>query len=228
MKLLVVIPARAGSKRAPKKNLRMLGGKPLIQWTIETARSLDNICDVLITSNDTSVLNFCEKFKKIILCHRPEIISNDEAKMIDVLRHAADWYTNQYQKIDGVVLLQPTSPFRETNIVNKAINLFIKSYPSSVMSVTKTRENPLWTMKLTRGKLQQKIMLSDFDKYMQDFDRTYLLNGSLYIVSSKQLKKRTLYSKQIFPIIINSPKQSVDIDTEEDFQLAELFVKVKI
>jgi CMP-N-acetylneuraminic acid synthetase len=112
VKILALIPARGGSKRLPGKNIRILQEKPLIVWSIEVAKGIPEICDILVSTNDLAILSVCKEAGALVPWLRPASLATDEASSIDVAIHALDWYESEKGAIDGVMLLQPTSPFR--------------------------------------------------------------------------------------------------------------------
>ena len=133
MKILAIIPARKGSKRLKKKNILKLGNKSLIQITIEFAKKIKSISDIIVSTDDTDVIKIAKKLSVKAPFVRPFYLADDKASMTDVCLHALNFYEKNYQKVDAIILLQPTSPFRSIDSVNNAINKFIisKSKPST-------------------------------------------------------------------------------------------------
>ena len=112
MRILALIPARSGSKRVPDKNIRLLGGKPLIVWTIVMALGITGICDVLVSTDSIEIQTISSAAGAKVPWLRPDQIATDEASSVDVAIHALDWYEKECGEIGGLLLLQPTSPFR--------------------------------------------------------------------------------------------------------------------
>lgn len=227
MKILAIIPARAGSKRLPRKNTSMLGGKPLFYWSIDVAKKVTEISDILITTDDQYVIDLCSKYKDVKICFRPPELSTDEAKTIDVIKHAIEFYKKTYDDIDGVILLQPTSPFRSVDSIHKAIKFFVKNKSVSIVSVSKIRENPSWMFKFIDNSFLPLIESKDLNKELKKLNSVYILNGSIYLFPPIQLKKNSLISTDSIPIVIDSYEESIDIDTKFDFELAEFFLSKK-
>ena len=115
---LAIIPARAGSKRIPNKNLQLLSNKPMIQYTIEAAISSLQKSNIIISSNDVKVHNIAKKFGLNVPFIRPSKLSTETATTSSVILHAIQWYRKQHGFIpDNLILLQPTSPFRDRKSV---------------------------------------------------------------------------------------------------------------
>lgn len=112
---MAVIPARGGSKRLPGKNIRILGNKPLIAWSIDVVKGIPEICDVLVSTEDEKIAEIAKEFNAFVPWLRPIELATDTATSIEVILHALDWYEREKQEVDGVILLQPTSPFRRRN-----------------------------------------------------------------------------------------------------------------
>ena len=125
---LAIIPARAGSKRIPNKNLQLIGNKPMIQFTIEAAISSLEKSNIIISSNDVKVHNIAKKFGLNVPFIRPNELSTETASTSSVILHAIQWYKKQHRFIpDNLILLQPTSPFRTAGDIKKSMKQFITS-----------------------------------------------------------------------------------------------------
>ncbi len=121
-KVLAIIPARGGSKGVPSKNIKDLGGKPLIAWTIEAAKSVKEIDSVIVSSDSELIISVAKKHGAEVPFKRPEELATDGAKSIDVINHAMDFFEGKY---DIVVVLQPTSPLRSAHHVRSALKDFM-------------------------------------------------------------------------------------------------------
>lgn len=224
MKILAIIPARSGSKRVVGKNMKLLKGKPLIAWTFDCVVGFPEICDRLVSTDSGEIAEFSMSCGAIVPWLRPAALSGDEASSVDVILHALDWYEANVQKVDGVLMLQPTSPFRLHQSIAKSIELF-KSEDGrcSVVSVSKSSSHPDWTYKVTKKFMEPYIDgKGNISNRSQDLVDAYTLNGSIYLCSPSDLRKnKTFIGQHCIPLIINSEKESLDIDTEWDWMLAE-------
>lgn len=228
LKILAVIPARAGSKRLPGKNKRVLGGKPLVVWSIEIVLDLPNICDVIVSTDDPEIAEIAKWAGATVPWLRPEELSSDTASSSEVALHALDWYESRYGAVDGLLLLQPTTPFRKRERLLEAIALFSKNQDFPVISVCKTHAHPLWTFKM-----EDSFCIPFFDHHAlssrsQDLLPAFIPNGSIYLCSSILLKQtRKIIHDRNTALVMDSGKESVDIDSELDFYMAEYLVTVR-
>ncbi|HIF59709.1 MAG TPA: acylneuraminate cytidylyltransferase family protein, partial [Rhodospirillales bacterium] len=124
MRILALITARGGSKRIPGKNIRPLGGKPLIVWSINVAKDIAGIVDILVSTDDKNILEIAKSAGALVPWSRPPELATDTASSVDVCLHALAWYEKEIGRIDGLMLLQPTSPFRSRKSVLRGIELF--------------------------------------------------------------------------------------------------------
>ena len=125
-KILALITARKNSKRLPKKNLKKIGDKTLVEWSISSAKNISEIIDVFVTTDDSEILKISKKNGAISPWLRPKYLSRDDTSSEDAVMHAVKWYEKNVSKFDGILLLQPTTPFRSKNNIKKAIRYFKK------------------------------------------------------------------------------------------------------
>lgn len=219
---LAVIPARGGSKRLPRKNLLDLAGKPLIAWTIEAAKNSKYI-DLFTVSTDDQELSYVSKKHGAEVLTRPSELATDTASSVDVVLHALN---AQNQPYDYLILLQPTSPLRTAQHIDEAIELLFDKNANAVISVCETDHSPLWANTLPEnGSMDNFIREEVKGKRSQDLPNYYHLNGAIYIINTAHIKE----SKSFIPArnsyaYTMSKKDSVDIDTDLDFELACLLI----
>ena len=219
MKILALIPARSGSKRVPNKNVRLLGGKPLIVWTIETALNTLGLCDVLVSTDSAETQTISSAAGASVPWLRPSQIANDEASSVDVAIHALDIYENEHGEVCGLLLLQPTSPFRTTDYIERGIAKYISGSGDSVVGVSPVRENPDWMVTIPQDQIKKYENQYGVDTRRENL---YVINGSFYLTSPVTLRERkSFYSARTRPLICKSVVESFDIDTEADFELAQ-------
>ena len=215
MKIVALIPARSGSKRLKNKNSKKLFGKPLITWTIKTALNVKEISKVFVSTNDKKIINICKKYDVQVPWKRPKKLCGDKVNTASIALHFLRWYEKRYSQPDAILLLQPTSPFRKKSSIIKAINTFKKNKNHAVVSfylINKKNADLIFfknTKTLTTAK---KIK----------YDQTLKLNGSIYLTCPKNLKKyKSFFKPSIIPLIQNTSKESIDIDTYEDWNIAK-------
>lgn len=224
MKLLFLIPARAGSKGLPGKNTKILGDKPLIRYSIDFV--LDNIKandELCISTNDDEVIRICNEAGIIIPFKRPEAFSNDEATSQNVILHALSFYSSIGKEFDAVMLLQPTSPFRLSEDFMQIVDIFSEDCEMAV-SVKVTKENPYFNLfeENSNGYLV-KSKSGNFTR-RQDCPNVYAFNGSIYLIKVSALKNTLIGNFTSIKKVIMPEERSIDIDTILDWNLAEFYL----
>jgi CMP-N,N'-diacetyllegionaminic acid synthase len=226
VKILALVVARGGSKRLPGKNIRPLGGVPLILWSINVANGIPEICDILVSTDDDVTANLCKEAGALVPWLRPAALASDEARSIDVVLHALDWYETEFGSVDGLLLLQPTSPFRSRETVAKGIELFKRNKTQkTVLGVTEAHDHPMWTFKIDEKSLVPYLGEAGLNTRSQDLKPAYVVNGSFYLSSPHEIRThKSFISEQTIPLIINSVEESIDIDTEWDWEIAQMVI----
>ena len=223
MRILALIPARGGSKRLPGKNTRTLGGKPLIAWSIDAAKNIGGICDILVSTDDPQIAAVSKEAGAYVPWLRPAEFATDTATSVDVALHALDWYEKARGAIDGLLLLQPTSPFRTPQTIRQGIELFRKNPMDLVLAVVCPHAHPLWALKLEGEYLVRYAPGSGLETRSQDLPQVYLPTGSLYVVAPAVLRAtRSFVGARAVPLLIEPPHEALDIDTVWDFKIAEM------
>lgn len=227
MERLIIIPARKGSKGLPNKNKLILGKIPLIQWSIEHALNELSGYDVLVTTDDLEIINLCKKLK-VGYRERSEDLASDSAMMIDVLADALSFYEQAAKKkIEEVILLQPTFPFRtNADAINfkKLLDNFKFDNIVSVIQVNDTHPARMY-------KIQDNYLVSIDEKYnnfnRQDLPPIYLRNGAYYAFKSQLIRERKLYGQNILPFVMDENNR-VNIDAPIDYLFAKLIYEESI
>ena len=228
MNILAIIPARAGSKRVKDKNSRLLGRKPLINWTIYAEIQSKVFQMVLVSTDSKYIADISKKSGAEVPWLRPENISGDGASSVDVVAHALSWYQKEIGKLDFFVLLQPTSPLRTLQNIHDGVNLFLKNKMRPVVSVSEVQDHPDWMIRIKDSSIEPFINYNSFLKRSQELEKLYTVNGSLYIMTPEDFNKcGGFISPNTVPLIIDSKEESIDIDTEWDWGLCEYFCKQK-
>ncbi|ERM81528.1 hypothetical protein P872_09235 [Rhodonellum psychrophilum GCM71 = DSM 17998] len=222
MKPLVVIPARAGSKGILRKNIKMLGGKPLIQYTIEAARNVFKDEVICISTDDLEIKSMVESLGLAVPFLRPKHLASDTAGTYDVLIHAIESYENQGYCADTLILLQATSPFRKSQHIKEALKLFDLGC-EMVVSVKETKSNPYYVLREENE--EGWLIKSKESKFIrrQDCPKVYELNGAVYIMNIKELKLRPPHEFTKVRKYEMDEMSSHDIDSEFDWVMAENF-----
>lgn len=221
MRILALIAARGGSKRLPGKNIRMLGGKPLVVWSIDAVRGITEICDILVSTDDPAIMQVCKEAGAYVPWLRPAGLATDTAGSVEVAVHALDCYEAEKGAVDGLLLLQPTSPFRTNKTVRMGIEMFKEHQQQAVLGISPTHDHPMWTLKIENDYLMPFMHANGFGTRSQDLTPAYSVNGSFYLISPAELRtRRSFLGTKTVPLLIESPQEALDIDTEWDWTIA--------
>jgi len=225
MRILALVTARGGSKRIPGKNIRLLGGKPLIQWSIDVVKDIPDICDVLVTTDDSKIADIARNSGALVPWLRPAELATDTASSVDVCIHALDWYEKEKEKVDGLLLLQPTSPYRSRHTVIRGFELY-KEQQRPVVGVSPAESHPMWCYQLD-GNVMRPFVEGEHMR-SQDLPPAYVVNGAFYLLSTDDLrKKQSFLTNDMVPLIINELEECIDIDTEWDWKIAEAIISLQ-
>ncbi|WP_029688939.1 acylneuraminate cytidylyltransferase family protein [Thermoanaerobacter sp. A7A] len=223
--ILALIPARGGSKGVPRKNIKLLLDKPLIAYTIEAALQVDFIDKVIVSTDDLEIAQISREYGAEVPFLRPYELATDEAKSIDVILHAMDWMEKEHGAFNLILLLQPTSPFRNSEDIKTALDIFFEKNAKAVVSVCEAEHSPLW-MNTLNDDLNMKdfIRKNILNKNRQELGKYYRINGAIYIAEWDYLRQnKTFFGDKTYAYIM--PKErSIDIDTEMDFKFAEFLI----
>lgn len=223
-KIIAIIPARGGSKGIPKKNIKILAGKPLIAYTIEQALKSKFLNRVIVSTDDKEIAEISKKYGAEII-KRPENLATDRAKITDVIFHLLGVLKKEKYIPEIIVSLQPTSPLRTVNDIDRAIEIFLKNKCKSVISVCESGHSFYWSFKIEKKYLKPIFEWRRLNQQKQDLPKVYIPNGAIYISTPKSLfKYRSFYCRKILPYPMRE-ERSVDIDNEVDFKLAEILMK---
>lgn len=221
MEILYIIPARGGSKGIPKKNIKLLNGKPLIGYTIDFARKVAENKNIYVTTDSEEIAQVAESLALTVPFLRPAALAGDTAGMHEVIMHAIEHYeTVEKKELDAVMLLQPTSPFRKIAHHNQMVQL-LQDEVDMVVSVFESPLNPYYTLfeEDALGYLG-KSKKANFER-RQDAPKVYAYNGSMYLFWAGKLKSQPLHTLKKVVKYVMEDIYSVDIDTNMDWLLAE-------
>jgi CMP-N,N'-diacetyllegionaminic acid synthase len=224
LNIVGIIPARGGSKRIPKKNLKLLKGKPLIAHTIIQAKKSRLLNSVYVSTEDETISQVSQSYG-IDVIKRPKKFAYDTTQGYIPIQHAIKYIESKHnQTIDIIVALQPTSPLRKFTDIDNAISKFIKNDCNSLVSVTDACFPPEFMYKIKNKKLDSILKTKLKSKRTQDMPKTYQINGAIYVTKKNFLMNyNSMLSKNpcfyIMPI-----ERSIDIDSIHDFEFCKLFL----
>lgn len=224
MKRLGLIPARGGSKGIPRKNVKLLAGKPLLVWTVEAALRSGVLDAVVVSTDDEEIAEVARNAGAAVPFMRPSEFAQDDTPGLYPVLHALD----QLPHYDSVLLLQPTSPLRSTDDINGCVELATRLGAPSVVSVAEPDRHPYWMYRLTAGQTLQPLIDQPAVLRRQDLPTVYSANGALYCVQSDWLRQRRSFITSETVGYVMPAARSIDLDTPMDWKLAELLLKEQI
>lgn len=227
--VLGIIPARGSSRRVPRKNIKQLGGKPLIAWTIEAAKEAKSLNDFIVSTDDIEIAKICRSWGARAPFKRPATISTDCDSSL-VLRHAIKWYEHHYKDcfVTHAVCLQPTSPFRQGHDIDRCVQIAqTMKDAETVLSVCQVRQHPAWCFELDAMSKLKSFLQTDLagdNLVWQNLPLLLYPNGAVY-VTRRDLIISEDYVPRIYGDILygyTMPKaRSMDLEEEVDFIQAE-------
>ena len=221
-KILAIIPARAGSKRLPGKNIKDFGGKPLIAWAIQAAKQSRYISKVLVSTDSDEVASVSRKFGADVPFLRPNEIAGDTATIKDVILHALREMEKSGETFEHIILLQPTSPLRTADHIDQAFSAYFddKDPKKSLVSVFETEYYYELMFKIDQNELKGNFLNVDGKIFTQQMSKAVTPNGCIYIRTTESFREHgDFYSGRVVPYVM-SVESSADIDTQEDFDKA--------
>lgn len=216
-KILAIIPARKGSKGIVNKNTIDVRGKPLIAYTIDAAKQSKYIDDVIVSTDGESIADISVFYGAEVPFLRPEILANDTAKTIDAIIYTVEKLEKMNRLYDVVVLLQPTSPLRQTNHIDEALEKFFASSMQGLVSVNKVEIKPV-LIRIIQDDILHPIISQKSTVRRQDMSSYYKVNGAIYINKVSEIHKDLSFNDNKVPYIMES-EYSIDIDTMDDLFL---------
>ncbi|MGH7775159.1 MAG: cytidylyltransferase domain-containing protein [Candidatus Binatia bacterium] len=224
MRVLGIIPARGGSKEVPRKNIRMVAGRPLIAYTIEAAKGSRLLTDFVTSTEDLEIATVAKELGSPLLM-RPKELAADDSPMLTVVQHALTALESDTVRFDYVTLLQPTTPQRFSEDIDAALTLLIQTGADSVVSVYQVSDHhPARMYRLVNGRLVPYDS-EPTDRLRQGLPAVYHRNGAIYACRRALIKEKgTLVGLDTRPYIMPRGR-SINIDDELDLVLADLLLR---
>lgn len=222
---LAIIPAREGSKRLKNKNIKTFKNKPLIYWSIKSAKDSKYINKILVTSNSQKIISISKNLKIDFAIKRPAYLSGSKADTWDVVKHSINELKKKKILFDYIILLQPTSPLRTGRDIDECFEK-LRTNSNGIISINKSPKPLNWFAELNRKKnfASFKKGLTQYKK--KPINNTYVINGAIYIFKIRALFKKNFFFKSIQTHIMKYEK-SIDIDTQIEFDIAEFIARRK-
>ncbi len=226
-RILALIPARGGSKGIPHKNVVLLGGKPLIQYTIDAGLKSRYIDTVMVSTDDREIAETAERCGARVPFLRPAELASDTAKTIDAVLHAVETLREAGETYDCLVLLQPTSPLRTAEDIDGAVERFYACGRQGVVSVSEVNDPPILMRTIAEtpeGERLIPLLEGSSTCRRQDMPAYYRVNGSVYVNAAETLKRDTSFNDNPVPYRM-AKDHAVDIDEPADLALAEFLLE---
>lgn len=227
MNNLAIIPARSGSKGLKDKNIKILNGKPLLAYSIDAALKSGIFDEVYVSTDSQEYADIAMKYGAKVPFLRSEKAATDQASSWDVVREALSCYEKEDKNFDMITLLQPTTPLRTAEDIQRSYQLYQENKANAVVSVCEVDHSPLWS-----NTLPEDLSLTNFirkevsDMPRQQLQTYYRINGGIYMVKVDYFKKTdNIYADSCYAYIMDK-KRSVDIDDEFDFRIAEVLLSL--
>lgn len=227
-KRLAIIPARGGSKGIPLKNIYLVNQKPLIYYSIKEAlkaKELGMLDTVVVSTDSEKIASIAKEYGADVPFLRPSNMAADNAKSVDLMIHAIDFFRKKGQMYDDVVLLQPTSPLRSCEDICGAINAYEKqSIPTLVSCYKEESVSEYNSYYMQNGIGIPRNVDHNKGKRRQELPELFVRNGAIFITNTEFLLEKKLVISDN-PILYIMPKErSINIDTEYDMKLAEWMI----
>lgn len=220
MSLLALIPARGGSKGIPRKNIRPFKGRPLIAWTIAAARLAKGIDRIVVSTEDAEIAEIAKSWGADVPFLRPAGLAEDTTPGMDVVFHTLA----QLPEHDDILLLQPTSPLRQTEDIESIIALRERLAAPAAVSVSDIGHPPQWLYRIDdRSRLEPLLDMRPVGR-RQEGGRAFMLNGALYLARTDWLRTHGSFISSDTVAYVMPPERSVDIDTPLDWHWAEFLM----
>lgn len=223
---LAIIPARGGSKGLPKKNILTLGGKPLIAHTIEAALAARSIERIVVSTESAEIAEIARRYGAEVPFLRPPELARDDTPTLPVLQHVVrDLIAAGNQEPEIVVLLQPTSPLRRAEDIDRAVDMLEETAADSIVSLCAAEHHPAWMRRIECGRVLPFLENTPECTRRQDLPPVYRLNGAIYVTRGRVLLRENVLLGRDTRALVMDAESSVDIDTPLDLKLAALILQ---
>ena len=220
---LAIIPARGGSKRIPGKNLALLGGKTLLEHTIDAALGAARVGRVVVSTDDAEIARVAVRAGAEAPALRPPELARDDSPMIGVLRHTVSMVEGGNPLVEAIVLLQATSPFRTAMQIDTAIARYEASGADTLVAVRAASEHPHYAWRQEGDRLLPFFSMQHQQMVRQDLPGAFVETGAIFILRRSNLDREEFYGNKIVPFEMDE-RTSLDIDTPQDLEFARFLL----
>jgi pseudaminic acid cytidylyltransferase len=218
---LCVIPARGGSKRIPRKNIKLFAGKPIIAYSIEAAQASGLFSRIIVSTDDADIAAVAKQFGGEAPFMRPKELADDHTGILPVLRHTVQWFVAQGETFDYVCSLMATAPLVQAELLTKAFDEMVAAGASGATTVTTFPSCIFRALKRSDSGVLEMVWSENFPKRSQDFPEVFHDAGQFSWLRVRDFPTNpTVLPENLIPVMV--PRQLVqDIDTPEDWEVAE-------
>lgn len=227
MRNIAIIPARSGSKGLKDKNIKLLGNKPLMAYSIEAAIQSKCFDEVMVSTDSEEYAKIAREYGANVPFLRSAETSSDQASSWDAVKEVLKLYEEKYgKKFDVITLLQPTSPLRNAKDICDCVEFYKEKDAMAVISVCEMEHSPYWCNVLGEDLSMEKFAETDNPNINRQALQTfYRQNGAIYMLNTKVLENiEKIYDEKCYAFIMAQNK-SIDIDSEMDFKMVEFYLK---
>ena len=226
IRVLGLIPARGGSKGVPRKNIKLLNGKPLIEWSAEALLKSKLIDTCICSTDDKEIAKIVENLGVDIPFIRPKKLAEDDSLVVDVIIHALDFFNKKNITFSHVMLVQPTNPTIKSSDIDNAVNLAKNNDYDTIISVHKySGIHPAVMYKKRDNEIFEPLLPNSSELPRQKLEEIYARSGLFYLIKTEVLKEnKSIYGEKIHAIEIDE-KRAIPIDTDQDFCKAEKYLR---
>ena len=225
--ILTVVPARGGSKRIPRKNIRPILGKPMIAWPLEELKKFSHVGSLMVSTDDLEIKELVEQYDVSVPFMRPEELSNDYAGTTEVIQHALDWHETNVGKVDFVLIVYPTAVFLRAEDIDNAYKMLLEDSGTNI--VVSAAEFPFPIQRAVYLTDQGYVRMFQPEHYTarsQDLQVAYQDAGQFYFCRAEAVRQNTPLFCDQSKLVVLPRDRVVDIDTEEDLAIAEKLLKL--
>lgn len=226
--ILGIIPARGGSKGIPRKNITDICGKPLIYYTIKSAKESKYLNDVIVSTDDEEIAEISSIYGIKVRQLRPKYLAKDKTPTIKVLKYEISVYEKTFNiKITDIIILQPTTPLRTSKDIDQSLKIYIKNKGNSLISVYNAQSIHPYVMYIKKGNFLKPYVSLQDTRRRQEFPSIYVRNGVIYILTRNLLNKNRIISSN--PLFYEMPQEkSINIDDYFNLEIARLFISKEL
>lgn len=217
--LLILVPAKAASKRLERKNMQLLGGKPLLKWAIDSAIQSDLDADIIVSTEDQEVAKYVDS-QDVEVLSRPKKLAVDPAGVVDVALYSLEVLGTNDRHYKKLMILLPTCPFRSSNDVQDAYRLFVSNHAKFLMSVSEYGHTPFSAMEINADGNLSPYFPEFIGRKSQEMPKAFRANGAIHILDVEAFKREKSYYSQPLLAYLMPAERSIDVDTLDDLNYA--------